>query len=786
MKHYTKCPCGRNIDEIIKERIGQKRVCHDHKAAQRDLKLGLYGSQYVFDCHKISRDMRKKEGGRAEGSLEPGDIICDYKYILFSSEEAASSFYKESTYDVGQRLIISFKVEDSTSIWLVRFIDTIEALFINDISGFINHETLEMMAGALSDSIGIETTILSIHNGERVASRSKYNCNPFCQLLFKMKITEECCTKHSIDVKALIGSKPYDLIKQEPQIYSIDKWCGFVQIAIPILVNNRWIGTAVSGGLWNKDFKFEDFLKNLEKDTTIYKKFRQEIFSIKTENWPLKNVSHIGDTYEERIENLKKVFNNVETSERFNPNKLDEYKCNARKSVLNIQEILEERYAAIRQMKNEYWLQRLVLDWEKHKTNQDNLWKDVYQKFILRMAEYGQFKESYFLVNYKDAKTFPEYKKTFTIYSKAQSNTDIKLPDYYNIEQKFFTEPIKIYHITESNDNPEIQPEDEREYTLSKDILKQLNYEAGKLPDHCIVMPLVLSKEDERYGIVIFAGRKHKKHEFVDAISVYIRALLLGFRRNFLDRIKISYEEIKKQESYEAQKSFLAFLNHEIAITLSYWNGSLQWIVKEIQQKFGITQTKKYNLRLVDQRLQAFQLNKLVGDLALLNILNEGKLNIKREKVDLWELIKTATHLYAGNKSRKELSFNFGDNLKIFVSVDRAYMERVLGNIVRNAIQYAYNDTSISFRRFDTVDSINITVTNHGIPVEKEYEEKIFDRGFRSPNAIDHCTGTGYGLWLSRQILRAHGVGFDLFYKRSPDSGNESTFVIKIPKRYVI
>ncbi len=791
MDLIDRCPCGRKIDNIIKSMIDKGGICPDQKSARKnmeDLNKDIDKSEYIFDCYKTSRERFKNKFGECEVAPDPRKIICNYRYILFPQEKEANLFYEEFTYDVGQRLITSMLTDEGKTIWLIRFIDKIQALVINNISGFYSHGGLVMTAGALSDSIGIETTIYPRYKGERAVSRSKNNWNQFCQVLFKMDATASYCSECSWKENNFIMSGPGKssvLKNQEPQTFSIDSWCGLYQIAVPILVNDRWIATAISGGLWNKDFTFEKFLDNVKKNEDTYTKFKQELTALEPAYWPLEQRPDTGETYEKRIERLRIIYNNLEQSERFNPPNLENYKESARKYVLAVQDVLEEKYASIRQMKNEYWLERLILDWERQEVNPKNLWGDVYKKLILPLKTYGQFKESYFFINYKNTKRQLEIRRTFKIYSRGQSLLDFKLPGYYKLEQKFFTEPIKIYHLTDFNQD-EIQHEDIHEYELIRDILDHLNHNDPLNPAQCAVVPLVLSKEDKRFGIAIFWGRTLQKPEHQDRISPYIRALLLSFRRFFLDRVKISYEEIKKQESYEAQRSFLDFLNHEIAITLSYWNGSLQWIEREITKKFGRYDTESFIRRIEDQRQQADQLNKLIGDLALINILNEGALKINPEEFDLFEIIKRATHTYTTNAIRKALDFNFGNNLKISAKLDPGLMERVFGNLVRNAIQYGYRDTFIKFRRYDTFDSVNIAVISHGIPVEKEFEERIFERGFRSPKAQEHCTGTGYGLWLSREILRAHGEGFDLFYKRSTDSGTESIFVIKIPKRYII
>lgn len=86
-------------------------------------------------------------------------------------------------------------------------------------------------------------------------------------------------------------------------------------------------------------------------------------------------------------------------------------------------------------------------------------------------------------------------------------------------------------------------------------------------------------------------------------------------------------------------------------------------------------------------------------------------------------------------------------------------LRQVLVNLVDNAIKYSLPETSIYVRARHWPDGPSLEITNIGLPIPEEEREKIFQRGYRTRKAhavIPH--GTGFGLWLVRKVVEAHGA----------------------------
>ena len=107
----------------------------------------------------------------------------------------------------------------------------------------------------------------------------------------------------------------------------------------------------------------------------------------------------------------------------------------------------------------------------------------------------------------------------------------------------------------------------------------------------------------------------------------------------------------------------------------------------------------------------------------------------------------------------------------ILIYADESQISRILINLIKNAIQAKATHIHIS-AEIDSNEQTLIHVSNDGVPISPESQEQIFIPFFTSKQ-----DGSGIGLSLSRQIMRAHNGTIDL--TRSDDQGTEFTLTFK-------
>ena len=106
----------------------------------------------------------------------------------------------------------------------------------------------------------------------------------------------------------------------------------------------------------------------------------------------------------------------------------------------------------------------------------------------------------------------------------------------------------------------------------------------------------------------------------------------------------------------------------------------------------------------------------------------------------------------------------------------KAKLQRLLGNLIDNAIKFTPSGGSVVVTVFRSLDGIGISVSDTGIGIDTASQEKIFERGFRTKDATD-LPGFGLGLALAKSIVSFyHG---SIGCKSEPGKG--TTFTVHLP-----
>jgi signal transduction histidine kinase len=110
---------------------------------------------------------------------------------------------------------------------------------------------------------------------------------------------------------------------------------------------------------------------------------------------------------------------------------------------------------------------------------------------------------------------------------------------------------------------------------------------------------------------------------------------------------------------------------------------------------------------------------------------------------------------------------------------DPERISQVLRNLLENAAKHTPVGTSVELRAHRHEQQVRIEVADDGPGLAAEYFDLIFEKFARGPSAVAHQTsGAGLGLYVSRQILRAHGS--DLTVESTPGEGTVFAFDLKV------
>jgi heavy metal sensor kinase len=206
------------------------------------------------------------------------------------------------------------------------------------------------------------------------------------------------------------------------------------------------------------------------------------------------------------------------------------------------------------------------------------------------------------------------------------------------------------------------------------------------------------------------------------------------------------------ESSFEQLRRFTADASHELRTPLSVIRGIGEMGLRETRTPAEYKDAMGSMLEEVDR------LSRLVDTLLRLSRADAGTDRLRRDVVDLGELVRDVTSSLSilAEERRQRLQVVVGDNLR--VSADRLVLRDAITNIVDNAIKYAPPGSTITVSVEGDAIRATVTVTDEGPGIPLEHRERIFDRFYRVDEGRSReMGGSGLGLAIAKWAVEANG-----------------------------
>jgi two-component system sensor histidine kinase KdpD len=135
--------------------------------------------------------------------------------------------------------------------------------------------------------------------------------------------------------------------------------------------------------------------------------------------------------------------------------------------------------------------------------------------------------------------------------------------------------------------------------------------------------------------------------------------------------------------------------------------------------------------------------------------LESGAMRIKKEASDIQDLVGSALEDLSGRLGNRPIQITIPLDLPL-VQLDFVLIERVLVNVIDNALKYSPADTPIEISAHAAGAFMEIEVADRGTGIPPEDLTRIFDKFYRVQRP-DNVSGTGLGLSISKGIVQAQG-----------------------------
>ena len=219
---------------------------------------------------------------------------------------------------------------------------------------------------------------------------------------------------------------------------------------------------------------------------------------------------------------------------------------------------------------------------------------------------------------------------------------------------------------------------------------------------------------------------------------------------------------------------FIALVSHELRTPLTSIHGYLELVLDGGAGELAPEQERF--LTVVERNSR--RLMQLVGDLLFMAQVEAGKLALDLEEVDLKEVLAECLEAAkpVADDKQIELVADLADTPSMLG--DRSRLAQVLDNLISNALKFTPSSGRVSVRVSRTGREALVEVSDTGVGIPAEEQERLFERFFRSSNATEQAIpGTGLGLTIAKTIVERHEGSIEI----ESAEGKGTTVRVRLP-----
>ena len=228
----------------------------------------------------------------------------------------------------------------------------------------------------------------------------------------------------------------------------------------------------------------------------------------------------------------------------------------------------------------------------------------------------------------------------------------------------------------------------------------------------------------------------------------------------------------EKEAVSNMRKEFSANVSHELKTPLTSISGYAEIM------KNGMV--RPVDIPVFSERIykEARRLITLVEDIIKLSKLDEESVELEKEEVNLYELTREVVSRLSPQASQKNIRMEVTGEPVVYNGI-RQILDEMIYNICENAIKYNNDYGRVSVWVGDTLEGAKICVSDTGIGIPKEHQERIFERFYRVDKSHSkERGGTGLGLSIVKHGAILHGAKVIV----ESESGKGTRMEIHFPK----
>ena len=241
-----------------------------------------------------------------------------------------------------------------------------------------------------------------------------------------------------------------------------------------------------------------------------------------------------------------------------------------------------------------------------------------------------------------------------------------------------------------------------------------------------------------------------------------------------IDQLSHTFNETldRLQKSVEQMKQFTAAISHELRTPLAALQG-------EAEVALMHTRTPEHYRAVLSSQLEEFQkLTRMVNNMLLLARAEAGDVRPHTQSVDLASIARAIIEMFQPIAADRGIQLALDASSAVVVQGDPLWLERMLMNLVENALKYTPTHGRVHVELSHGGESATVNVTDTGIGISDDNLPHIFERFYRADASRSRdIEGTGVGLAIVRWVVEAHGGQISV----QSQTGEGTRFQVKLP-----
>ncbi len=267
-----------------------------------------------------------------------------------------------------------------------------------------------------------------------------------------------------------------------------------------------------------------------------------------------------------------------------------------------------------------------------------------------------------------------------------------------------------------------------------------------------------LVQADEKFDVFIAKARTNIVQNLLVSLFVFIAVLFVLMatlrpllKQEQLDKEILQSANLKVLQLDTFRKEMIANVSHDLRTPLSNILGYAE-ILEQKNEQISLSDKQKY---LIVIQSEAKKMRLMVSELFDLSKFEAGQITLEKEPMNFSELAQDILYQYQLKAEAKKVRLvtEFQSPLPLIVA-DVRWMNRVIHNLLDNALKYVEDSGIIKFTIFIESELLHFKICNTGKVVPQEHLESIFDRYFKSTNSTTNSTGLG--LAIVKSIIELH------------------------------